>query len=104
MIAPPLPPPPPNPAPANALAVLQAADCVTTAAFMRLPGTFERNPISRALGANRSLPLCLVEAAAFNIGIRTFDRSRGLWFTKTIATIEAAVVGNNVRLLIHLQH
>ena len=90
----------PPSAPADAAAIAQIGDCVTTQIFMHQPNTFERNPLTRALGGNKSLLLCLAEGAVLNIGFRHFDTSKGNWATKAFATIEAAAVGNNIRVIL----
>jgi len=83
---------------ANAAAVAQATDCTTTRRVMAMTAPYhpyERNPIARTLGSERSLPLCLVEAAAFNFAIRRNRTAVGI----TLA-VEAAAVANNVRVLL----
>ena len=85
--------------PANTLAVLQAADCATTASIIR-KGGFERDPIARGIGASRSLPLCLLEAGAINIGFRFLDKNPHHTATKIAGAIELIAVGNNARVLL----
>lgn len=78
---------------ANLLAVEQVADCASTHMIMSQYGGYEINPISRALRADKSLPLCLVEAAAWNLGLRKFHSP---FLLRLGLGIEGAAVLHNV--------
>lgn len=81
---------------ANALAVEQAADCITShrATVLGIP---EQDPIAKAAGASRSLPLCFIEAGAINVGLR-LTKNQSLLRIAVFA--EGAVVAGNVGVLL----
>lgn len=84
----------------NMLGALQATDCVQTAAFLRAPNTYERDPLAKPVA--HSLPLCLVTAGALNLALRNAHGPK-LWVLRAAIVLESALVINNNSVLVRIR-